>query len=154
MKLRIIAVGTRMPGWVDEGTREYTKRLPPECRLELIEVRPARPGRDVARALQDEGERMLAAIGPRDRVVSLAIGGRALSTANLVKRLRDWRGDGRDVSFLIGGAEGLAPACLDRADFAWSLSPLTFPHGLARVIVAEQLYRAWSVLAGHPYHRP
>lgn len=96
---------------------------------------------------------MLAALRPQERVVALAIDGTAYDTAELARRLRGWQLDGRDVAFLIGGPEGLAPACLARAELRWSLSPLTFPHGLVRVLVAEQLYRAWSLGAGHPYHR-
>lgn len=149
----MIAAGTRMAAWVQDGTREYTRRLPPEYRFELLEIPLARPGRGTERGLREEGERMLAALGRSDRVVGLAVHGRLLSTADLAARLRGWQRGGRDVAFLIGGPEGLAPVCLERAELVWSLSPLTFPHGLVRVLLAEQLYRAWTLLAGHPYHR-
>jgi 23S rRNA (pseudouridine1915-N3)-methyltransferase len=153
MKLRIIAVGTRMPEWVEAGYRDYARRMPRDCRLELVEVPLSQRGRDVARGRLEEGERLLKALGPRDRVVCLCVEGARWSTPDLASRLKGWRQDGRDVSLLIGGPDGLDPACLERAETAWSLSPLTLPHALVRVVVAEQLYRAWSLLSGHPYHR-
>jgi 23S rRNA (pseudouridine1915-N3)-methyltransferase len=154
MRVRIIAAGTRMPGWVSEGTREYTRRLPREYKLEIVEIPLANAKRGATRALQEEGGRMLDALGERDQVVvALAIAGQRLSTDELARKLGQWQQDGRDLAFLIGGPEGLAPACLARAQLRWSLSPLTFPHALVRVLLAEQLYRAWSVLVGHPYHR-
>jgi 23S rRNA (pseudouridine1915-N3)-methyltransferase len=153
MRVRILAVGTRMPAWVKDGTHEYARRLPPEYRFEVVEIAPADPRRGVERALREEGERLLAALAPRERVACLAIEGERLSTDDLAQRLRSWQREGRDVALLIGGPEGLAPACLERAELRWSLSPLTLPHALVRVVVAEQLYRAWSILAGHPYHR-
>jgi 23S rRNA (pseudouridine1915-N3)-methyltransferase len=153
MKLRILTVGTRMPGWVVEAVGDYVKRMPKDCRLEVVEVPVAQRGREVARAKQDEGERLLASIGPRDRVICLTVEGKRWSTPELAERLGQWRHEGRDVSLLIGGPDGLSPACLARCEQQWSLSPLTLPHALARVVVAEQLYRAWSILAGHPYHR-
>jgi len=153
MKLRIIAAGTRMPAWVTEGARDYARRLPREYGLDIVEIPLASPKRGAARALQEEGRRMLAALGERDRVIALAIEGQLSSTAELARRLGRWQQAGRDVAFLIGGPEGLAPECLERAEQRWSLSPLTFPHALVRVLLVEQLYRAWTVLAGHPYHR-
>jgi 23S rRNA (pseudouridine1915-N3)-methyltransferase len=154
MKVRIIAAGTRMPAWVSEGTREYTRRLPREYKLEIVEIPLANAKRGATRALEEEGGRMLDALGEREQaVVALAIEGQRFSTDELARRLGQWQQDGRDLAFLIGGPEGLAPACLGRAQLRWSLSPLTFPHALVRVLLVEQLYRAWSVLAGHPYHR-
>jgi len=153
MKLRLIAVGTRMPDWVIAGMRDYAKRLPRDCPLELVEAPLARRGADVARGKQEEGDRQLAAVGSRDRVIALCVEGQRWSTPQLAERLDDWRLEGRDVAFLVGGPDGLSPACLERAELKWSLSPLTLPHGLVRVVVAEQLYRAWSILSGHPYHR-
>jgi 23S rRNA (pseudouridine1915-N3)-methyltransferase len=154
VKLRIVAAGTKMPRWVDEGTREYARRVPPEYGLDVVEIPLGNAKKGAASAIREEGERMLGALRAQDRVVALAIDGTALDTAELARRLRRWQLDGRDVAFLIGGPEGLAPACLARAELRWSLSPLTFPHGLVRVLVAEQLYRAWTLVAGHPYHRP
>ena len=153
MRLRVIAAGTRMPAWVRDGTQDYARRLPPEYRFEIAEIALADPKRGAARALREEGARMLAAVDARERVVCLAVDGKRFSTEELAERLAAWQQDGRDVVFLIGGPEGLAAECLARAELRWSLSPLTLPHALVRVVLAEQLYRAWSILAGHPYHR-
>ena len=155
MRIQLIAVGTRMPGWVNDGYRDYADRLPRECNLELTEIPAVKRGKnaDIARLTRDEGERMLAAVGKSDRIVLLDGGGRSWSTEDLATQLNGWLADGRDVALLVGGPDGLAPACRTAADQVWSLSKLTFPHPLVRVIVAEQLYRAWTVLQNHPYHR-
>ncbi len=144
-----------MPGWVKTGYQEYARRLPPECRLNLIEIAPGKRGKnaDIARAVRDEGERMLAAIPKDTHVVALDVRGTQWSTAQLSAQLQSWLQGGRDVALLIGGPEGLAEPCLTRAAVKWSLSPLTLPHALVRVVAAEQLYRAWSILKHHPYHR-
>jgi 23S rRNA (pseudouridine1915-N3)-methyltransferase len=155
MQIYLIAVGTRMPDWVSSAYREYAKRMPRECTLSLVEIPAGRrhKSRTPAQARAEEGERMLAAI-PRDcLVIALDVTGRALSTEALSARLADWLVSGRDVALLVGGPDGLDPACLARSDRRWSLSPLTFPHALVRVIVAEQIYRAWTLHQGHPYHR-
>ncbi|MFZ5621701.1 MAG: 23S rRNA (pseudouridine(1915)-N(3))-methyltransferase RlmH [Pseudomonadota bacterium] len=155
MHIHLIAVGDRMPAWVEAGYGEYAKRLPRECALRLVEIAPGRRGRnaDVARIVRDEGERMLAAI-PRDcHVIALEVGGRSWSTPQLAVQLEGWMHSGRDVALLVGGPEGLDDACRARADQLWSLSALTLPHPLVRIVLAEALYRAWSVMAGHPYHR-
>ncbi len=155
MLIHFICVGTRMPGWVESGYREYAKRLPAECALRLREIPLGKRGKgmDLQRAVHDEGERMLTAV-PRDcLVLALDLGGRAWSTEQLAVQLDDWMASGRDLALLVGGPDGLAPNCLERADGRWSLSTLTLPHPLVRVMVAEQLYRAWSILRNHPYHR-
>ncbi|MDV3237553.1 MAG: 23S rRNA (pseudouridine(1915)-N(3))-methyltransferase RlmH [Gammaproteobacteria bacterium] len=155
MHIHLIAVGDRMPAWVEAGYGEYAKRLPRECALRLVEIAPGRRGRnaDVARIVRDEGERMLAAI-PRDcHVIALEVGGGSWSTPQLAVQLEGWMHSGRDVALLVGGPEGLDDACRARADQLWSLSALTLPHPLVRIVLAEALYRAWSVMAGHPYHR-
>ncbi|MBA3563434.1 MAG: 23S rRNA (pseudouridine(1915)-N(3))-methyltransferase RlmH [Gammaproteobacteria bacterium] len=154
MRIRLIAAGSRMPAWVEEGFREYAKRLPRELELELSEIRLGHRGKsaDRVRARADESARMLADAGTA-RIVALDVGGVLLDTARLAVELDRWRNGGRDVALLIGGPDGLAPECLDRAGLRWSLSPLTLPHGLVRIVVAEQLYRASSILQGHPYHR-
>jgi 23S rRNA (pseudouridine1915-N3)-methyltransferase len=153
--IRLVAAGTRMPAWVTAGYREYAARLGGEVRLELAEIPVAHRGRnaDLVRLLEAEGQRMLSRIDARHFVVALEVGGKPLDTGGLAAWLQQRLADGRDVVLLVGGPDGLAPACRERADFAWSLSPLTFPHGLVRIMVAEQLYRALSVLRGHPYHR-
>ena len=155
MRMRVIAAGTRMPGWVNAGFEDYAARLRGDYRLELTEVGLGRRGEgDPARAVAAEGERMLAAAGPRAALVALQVEGRRLSTGQLV----DWLGErarlGEPLAFCIGGPDGLAPAVDARACLHWSLSPLTLPHGLARVVLAEALYRAVSVIRGQPYHRP
>lgn len=154
MRLRLITVGTRVPEWIRTGTEEYRRRLPPECALEVVEIPPGRraKGADPARAVRVEGERLLAAAG-RARVWLLDERGAAWTTRELAGRLAGWMADGREVALLVGGADGLAAACRARAEGTWSLSPLTLPHLLVRVLVAEQIYRAWTLLRGHPYHR-
>ena len=155
MRIHLIAVGEKMPSWVDQGYREYAKRLPTECQLQLIEVPAGRRGKnqDIARAMRDEGARMLASLPKSSRVVALDVRGQAWSTEQLAERMEDWMAAGQDLSLLVGGPEGLAPECLARADQRWSLGSLTLPHPLVRVVLAEQIYRAWSVLRSHPYHR-
>jgi len=155
MRIHLIAVGRRMPDWVNAGFEEYRKRMPPECRLELVEIAAGQRGKgaDLARLQREEGERMLAAIPRGAEVVALDAGGKMVDTEGLSRWLDAWLAGGRDVAMLIGGPEGLAPACRERADRLWSLSPLTFPHPLVRIIVAEQIYRAMSIHKGHPYHK-
>ena len=154
MLMRIVAAGTRMPGWVDAGFRDYAGRLRGDYRLELVEVALGARGRgDPAKAVAEEGARMLAAAGERAHLVALQVGGRALDTASLAAWLGERAQSGEPIAFCIGGPDGLAPAVDARARFRWSLSPLTLPHGLARVVVAEALYRAVSVIKGLPYHR-
>ncbi len=155
MRIRLIAVGQKMPGWVEQGYREYAKRLPRSCALELVEIPPGHRGKgaSVERAMESEGQRMLAAIPASSRVVALDERGKGWTTAELARRLEGWLGDGRDLSLLVGGPDGLSAQCKGRAELSWSLSPLTLPHPLVRVVVAEQLYRAWSLIQGHPYHR-
>jgi len=155
MQITLIAVGTRMPAWVTEGYREYARRMPRECSLALTEVPLGRRGKSqpVERAVGEEGSRMLAAINEKQRVIALDVGGRGWSTEQLAGELDGWMQGARDVSLLVGGPDGLAADCLARADQRWSLSPLTLPHPLVRVVLAEQLYRAWTLMSGHPYHR-
>lgn len=155
MRIALLSVGRRMPSWVEQGYSAYAKRLPKECALRLTEIDPAPRGKgvDATRALASEGERLLRAIPKGARVIALDVEGQPWSTATLARELRGWLASGRDCALLIGGADGLAPDCLARAEARWSLSALTFPHPLVRVILAEQLYRAWTLLQGHPYHR-
>jgi 23S rRNA (pseudouridine1915-N3)-methyltransferase len=154
VRMRLLAAGTRMPAWVDAGFQEYAGRLRGDYRLELVEIPLGeRGGGDVRRAIEAEGRRMLAAAGDRCHLVALQVGGQALDTAQLARWLEQRAVTGETLAFCIGGPEGLAPDVDAAARLRWSLSPLTLPHGLARVIVAEALYRAVSLLKGLPYHR-
>jgi 23S rRNA (pseudouridine1915-N3)-methyltransferase len=155
MRVYLIAVGTRMPKWIEAGFAEYASRLPRECNLHLIEITAGKRGKriPVERIVREEGERMLAAIPRGARAIALDSTGLQWNTPQFAEHLNSWLGDGRDVALLVGGPEGLASVCLDCAEASWSLSPLTFPHPLVRIVVAEQLYRAWSILHNHPYHR-
>ncbi len=155
MKCRLIAAGTRLPEWVNSGFREYQKRLRAPLLLELQEIALARrrAAENPRRAVDREGMDMLAALRPDDYVVALEVTAQAMSTEQLSRWLAVRLRDGRALALLIGGPDGLSASCRERADQSWSLSPLTLPHALVRVVVAEQLYRAMSLLAGHPYHR-
>lgn len=155
MRIRLIAVGTRMPDWVETAYADYAARLPHECRLELVEIAPAQRGKnaDIERAKQQEGEKILKA-APRDSlVIALDEHGKQLGSTDWSRELKAWMQSGRDTCLLVGGPDGHAGEVLARADQRWSLSKLTLPHALVRVVVAEQLFRAWSLLANHPYHR-
>ena len=155
MKIRLLAVGGKMPDWVTQGFVEYSKRLPNEMSLELVELPLGHRGKsaDKARAIRQEGDAMLAAIPKGDRVIALEVKGRSWATEQLADHIRDWQMDGRNISLLVGGPDGLDPRCVEVADQKWSLSALTLPHPLVRVILAEQVYRAWTIIQGHPYHK-
>ena len=155
MRIRLIAVGTRMSAWVDAAMADYSRRLRGAAALELIEVPMARRsgGADAARAVATEAERILALLAPREHAVALDERGRSFTTVQFSEWLGLRRQAGEPLSFIIGGPDGLDAAVLARAQLRWSLSALTFPHALVRVLLAEQLYRAATVLAGHPYHR-
>jgi 23S rRNA (pseudouridine1915-N3)-methyltransferase len=155
MRLRILAIGTRMPPWVTEGFTEYARRMPPELRVELVELALGQRNKNQPpdRAIAREGEAMLKAIPGGDGVVALDVLGKPWSTEKLAGQLRTWQESGKNYNLLIGGPDGLAPGCLARADQTWSLSPLTLPHPLVRIVLMEQLYRAWTINAGHPYHK-
>ena len=155
MNIYLISIGNKMPRWVQDGYQEYAKRLPGECALKLVEIQPGHRGKsaDIKRAISDEGDRMLKALPKNALVVALDVQGKAWSTEQLAEQLEAWMGDGRDIALLVGGPEGLDPRCLNQADLRWSLSALTMPHPLVRVVVSEQIYRAWSLVRNHPYHR-
>ncbi|MCB1663924.1 MAG: 23S rRNA (pseudouridine(1915)-N(3))-methyltransferase RlmH [Pseudomonadales bacterium] len=155
MRIKLIAVGGKMPDWVNSGFNEYAKRLPHELKLEVIEVPLGQRGKgaDIQRAIAKESRQLLAAIEEKDQVVALDVKGSAWSTEQLAQKLSEWQMSGTNVALLVGGPDGLSPDCLQRAGQSWSLSKLTFPHPLVRVVVAEQLYRAWTLLNNHPYHR-
>ena len=154
MRLTVLAVGTRMPAWVNEGFREYQKRMPRHLGLSLVEIPAAKQRTDPERARTDEAQRILKKVSAgAESFVTLEETGRQLSSRQLADQLQAWMDSGGGVSLAIGGPDGLDKACLERSDLQWSLSRLTLPHGLVRVMLAEQLYRAWTILQGHPYHR-
>jgi len=154
MQMRLIAAGTRMPAWVNAGFEDYAARLRGDYRLEMTEIALGdRSGGDVRRAIESEGRRMLAAAGDKPFVVALQVGGVSLTTAQLAHWLERRAREGDSPAFCIGGPDGLAADVDARARLRWSLSALTLPHGLARVVVAEALYRAVTVIKGLPYHR-
>ena len=154
MKIYLLAAGTRMPVWVTQGYQEYAKRLPKGF-LRLIEIPVGKraAGGNVERARDKEGDKMLTAVPVRGRIIAMDVTGKSWSTDQAAARLKHWMRQGDDIALLVGGPDGLAASCVDRSHESWSLSPLTLPHGLARVVLAEQLYRAWSILQGAPYHR-
>jgi 23S rRNA (pseudouridine1915-N3)-methyltransferase len=155
MQINLIGVGQKMPSWVETGFHEYAKRFPSTCQLNLIEIplRKRTKKVDLVRLQRQEGEQILAAIAQGTYVIALDERGRAWNTQQLAKQLAHWMQEYSSVALLVGGPEGLAKTCLQKAQHHWSLSALTLPHQLVRVIVAEQLYRAWSLLNNHPYHR-
>ena len=155
MRIKLIAVGTKMSSWVDEGFKEYQKRLNQDVQLQLQEIPAGKRGKnaDIARITEKEGQAMLAAIGQNDHTIALDVQGKRYTTEKMSNRLKELLQSGQHISLLIGGPEGLAPECLAKANEKWSLSDLTLPHPLVRVLLAEQLYRCWSVIKGHPYHR-
>jgi 23S rRNA (pseudouridine1915-N3)-methyltransferase len=154
VRLLVVAAGTKLPAWVNAGFEEYAGRLTRDYRLELKEIALGQRGSGPAtQAIAKEGEKMLGAIPSGAYVVAMQVGGRNLSSEQLAQFLQSRSQEGRDVVFCIGGPEGLAPEVDARADFKWSLSGLTLPHALARVVLAEALYRAVTILKGHPYHR-
>lgn len=155
MKLHILAVGHKMPDWISAGFDEYAKRMPPELRIELREIKPdARTGgRSAQSVMAAEGQRIEAALPKGALVVALDERGRDWTTMQLAAALPSWQREGRDVAFVIGGADGLDPQIKARAELLLRVSSLTLPHGMVRVLLAEQLYRAWSITQNHPYHR-
>ena len=155
MRVSLICIGSKMPDWVEAGVTEYRKRLPADIQLDIRELPLGKRGKntDIRRAIAQEGDAMLAAVGKGDRVIALDVKGRSISTESLSAFLDQWRMDGDNVSILVGGPDGLAAECLSAASEKWSLSAMTLPHPLVRVMFAEQLYRAWTILANHPYHR-
>jgi 23S rRNA (pseudouridine1915-N3)-methyltransferase len=155
MRLLLAAVGTRMPGWVEEGFTEFAKRMPRDCPLQLIEVKaePRTSGKTPAAMMSAEAERLRSALPARRRLVVLDEHGDDLTTRALSDRMRRWMGEGDDVAVVIGGPDGLDPAFKGEAHERIRLSSLTLPHAMVRIIVAEALYRAWSLLNNHPYHR-
>lgn len=155
MRIRIVAVGTRMPDWVSAGVDTYLGRMPPECRVEVVEIPVAPRGKnaDIARLRAAEGARMQQAVAGCARIIALDERGKPWTTRDMASELGDWLQSGGDVALLIGGPDGLDPACRERAHRVVSISGLTLPHAMVRVLLAEALYRAWTLHVGHPYHR-
>ncbi|MDH5323890.1 MAG: 23S rRNA (pseudouridine(1915)-N(3))-methyltransferase RlmH [Gammaproteobacteria bacterium] len=155
MRIHLVSVGQKLDRWVNDAYQEYAKRLPSECALNLIEIPAGKRGKntDIQRVVAQEGRKALAAVPQNSFLIALEVLGKSWDTPALARELDQWRAGGQDVALLIGGPEGLSEECKLAAKKHWSLSPLTLPHPLVRVIVAEQLYRAWSILSNHPYHR-
>jgi 23S rRNA (pseudouridine1915-N3)-methyltransferase len=155
MQLFIAAVGHKMPAWIETGFGEYAKRMPPECRIQLKEIKPVeRSGSKTAETVMAlERTKIEAAIPKASRIIALDERGKDLTTMQLSQHLTHWQQDGRDVTFVIGGADGLDAGFKASADMLVRISSLTLPHGMVRVLLAEQLYRAWSITQNHPYHR-
>ncbi|NVK30805.1 MAG: 23S rRNA (pseudouridine(1915)-N(3))-methyltransferase RlmH [Gammaproteobacteria bacterium] len=153
MRFTISAVGKRSPNWVQEGFAAYQKRFATPFSLQLNEIEAGKRLTDIAKITKEEGDKILASVPKGGRLIALDERGKLLSTLQLAEQIKDWQIDGRDCVFAIGGADGHDPRVLQAADLKWSLSPLTFPHAMVRVLLAEQLYRAVSVINGHPYHR-
>jgi len=155
MQIRILAVGTKMPKWVQEGYEEYAKRFPSSFKIQLIEIPPEKRTKqsDLHLLTIKEGQKILSLVKPHHQMIALAVEGKSWSTEQLANKLEQWQLQSKPLDFIIGGPEGLSEACLARAETQWSLSPLTFPHPLVRIVLIEQLYRALMILQGHPYHR-
>lgn len=155
MQIHLIAVGHRMPAWVTQGYEEYARRMPRECELQLVEIPLVKrsKGSTTEKLMEQEGEKMLSAIPKDSLVVAMEVDGKNWSTPQLAEEMGQWMQSGRKVALLVGGPEGLAPACRQRAELRWSLSALTLPHPMVRIVLAEQLYRATCILKNHPYHK-
>lgn len=153
MHIRLIAVSDRQPPWVGDAFDDYVKRLPPQWQFRTSVIPTARRGGDVGAAVKAEGLKVLKQVRQGETVVLLDESGIELRSTDLAARLKEWQASGSDLAFIIGGPDGVSPGCAERADLKLSLSRLTLPHGLARVVLAEQLYRSWALLQGHPYHR-
>ncbi len=155
MKIHLIAIGKKMPEWVNTGFSEFSKRMPPELQINLIEITPSVRNKStpIKKNLKEEGERIQSAIPPNSRLIILDEKGKNFSSIELSKKMEAWLPLGQDISLIIGGTDGLDDRIKQKADETWSLSSFTLPHALVRVVIAEQLYRGWSILQGHPYHR-
>ncbi len=155
MKIYLLAIGQRMPAWVEQGYKEYASRLSTTVQIELKEIPAAKRVRNsvIEKIKQDEGKRLLNAVPAGAKIIVLDEHGKSQTTKQLAVHLDDWIQMSQDVAILIGGADGLSAECIQRADYKWSLSAFTFPHPLVRIILVEQMYRAWTLLNNHPYHR-
>jgi 23S rRNA (pseudouridine1915-N3)-methyltransferase len=153
MRITIAAVGTRLPGWVYDGVEIYSQRLPRQIRLDLAEIPAGNRSGKATAAIEEESRQLLKRADQADLTIALDERGKALASTELATEMRGWLDHVPHVAILIGGPDGLSDACRDKANSVWSLSRLTLPHGLVRVVLVEQLYRAWTIVNGHPYHR-
>jgi len=155
MLIRLLAIGNKMPVWVEQGFADYAKRFPPSCHLELVEISASKRTKNSVdkQLIEQEGNKLLTAIKPGNHIIALEIKGQMWSTEQLAAHLKNWQAGRRNIDLLVGGPDGLSDSCLQKAETKWSLSPLTLPHPLVRILIAEQLYRAVSILQKHPYHR-
>lgn len=155
MQINLVAIGTRMPSWVNEGYREYAHRLPSDYQLNLVEIEAQKryKNSDIQKCLEVEGEALIKAAKPTDLIIALDRDGKSLNTLQLATQLQTWHDQSQDINLLIGGPEGIHPNCMQKAHVKWSLSALTLPHPLVRILIAEQIYRAYSIIISHPYHR-
>ena len=155
MIIHVIAVGTKMPGWVTEGVNEYQRRMPAECQLKFVELPLGQrvKSKNIKQAMQQEEKSILAAIPANAYVIAMEVKAKIWSTETLSEKMQDWMQSGKDIALLVGGPDGMTPACLNKANETWSLSNLTLPHPLVRIVLAEQLYRALMIIKNHPYHK-
>ena len=155
MRLHLIAVGQRLPAWIQQGFSDFNTRLPKEYKLHLREIETAKRHKnsDVDRLLHEECDQIIKAVPKNTKIIALHVAGKIWTTEDLAGNLQHWAMAGENIAFMVGGPDGLSAHCLNRAEQTWSLSKLTFPHGLVRIILIEQIYRAWTITQGHPYHR-
>lgn len=155
MQIDLIAVGKKMPGWIETAVKEYSKRLPKNIQFKIIEITPAMRGKNnnADNYKQKEQEKIEAALSAKSIVIALDECGKSISSQQLAEQLQTWNDEQQHVSIIIGGADGLSDSLKKKAHQLWSLSAMTLPHGLVRVMMIEQLYRAWSITQNHPYHR-
>jgi 23S rRNA (pseudouridine1915-N3)-methyltransferase len=155
LKIHLIAVGKKMPEWINTGYAEFSKRMPPELQINLIEITPSVRNKStpIEKNIKEEGESIQSAIPANSKLIVLDEKGKYFSSIDLSKKMEGWLPMGQDISIVIGGTDGIDPMIKQQADEKWSVSSFTLPHALVRVVVAEQLYRAWSIMKGHPYHR-
>jgi 23S rRNA (pseudouridine1915-N3)-methyltransferase len=154
MKVMLVAVGGKMPAWVQTGYDDYAKRLPKELLPQKVEIPLGNRGKSgVVDAIRQESEAILSAIPDASTMIALDVQGQRWSTEQLSAQMATWRMEGKNLAFVIGGPDGLSQHCLARAQVRWSLSPLTLPHPLVRIVFIEQIYRAWTILQNHPYHK-
>lgn len=155
MIIHIIAVGTKMPAWVNQGVEEYVRRMPSECQVKFVELALGQraKSKNIKQAMQQEEKSIVAAIPKNALVIALEVKAKIWSTQTLSEKMQDWMQSGKDIALLIGGPDGMTPACINHANEKWSLSNLTLPHPLVRIVVAEQLYRALMIIKNHPYHK-